>query len=54
MDRKLLPVPLTEFNDDGDKLQIEALTDAVLLLGHGLPLGEPIDLCLDFVWWNSS
>lgn len=40
---------LTEFNDDGDKLQIEALTDAVLLLGHGLPLGEPIVAAGPFV-----
>lgn len=32
---------LTEFNYDGNKIPIEALTDAVLLLGHGLPFGEP-------------
>ncbi|RTQ48558.1 pirin family protein [Hymenobacter gummosus] len=33
---------LTEFNHDGDKLHIEALTDAVLLLGHAQPFLEPI------------
>jgi redox-sensitive bicupin YhaK (pirin superfamily) len=33
---------LLEFNPDGDQLQIEALADAVLLLGHALPFHEPI------------
>jgi quercetin 2,3-dioxygenase len=33
---------LTEFNHDGDELHIEALTDAVLLLGHARPFNEPI------------
>ncbi|MBW3128005.1 pirin family protein [Hymenobacter profundi] len=33
---------LTEFHHDGDDLHIEALTDAVLLLGHALPFEEPI------------
>ena len=33
---------LTEFNYDGDELLIEALTDAVLLLGHAAPFREPI------------
>jgi redox-sensitive bicupin YhaK (pirin superfamily) len=33
---------LTEFNYDGDELHIEALTDAVLLLGHAAPFQEPI------------
>ncbi|OON71090.1 pirin family protein [Hymenobacter sp. CRA2] len=33
---------LTEFNHDGDELQIEALSDAVLLIGHAQPFNEPI------------
>ncbi|MCC3160719.1 pirin family protein [Hymenobacter sp. 15J16-1T3B] len=33
---------LVEFNHDGDDLRIEALSDAVLLLGHALPFHEPI------------
>ncbi|AYA37876.1 pirin family protein [Hymenobacter oligotrophus] len=33
---------LVEFNHDGDKLQLEALTDAVVLLGHAQPFREPI------------
>lgn len=34
---------LTEFNHDGNKLQIEASAgDAVLLLGHAVPYNEPI------------
>ena len=33
---------LTEFNHDGNDLHMEALTDAVLLLGHALPFQEPI------------
>jgi len=33
---------LVEFNYDGDELQIEALDDAVLLLGHARPFQEPI------------
>jgi len=33
---------LTEFNYDGTELRIEALTDAVLLLGHAAPFREPI------------
>ncbi|MBC6991906.1 pirin family protein [Hymenobacter sp. BT491] len=33
---------LTEFNYDGDDLHIEALEDAVLLLGHAQPFREPI------------
>ncbi|WP_240047253.1 pirin family protein [Hymenobacter nivis] len=32
---------LLEFNHDGDKLTVEALTDSVLLLGHALPFKEP-------------
>ena len=33
---------LVEFNYDGEELQVEALTDAVLLLGHAAPFQEPI------------
>ncbi|WP_375435289.1 pirin family protein [uncultured Hymenobacter sp.] len=40
---------LTEFNYDGDELHIEALTDAVLLLGHALPFQEPIVAAGPFV-----
>jgi len=40
---------LTEFNYDGDTLHIEALTDAVLLLGHALPFQEPIVAAGPFV-----
>ncbi|GAA3938836.1 hypothetical protein GCM10022406_23790 [Hymenobacter algoricola] len=32
---------LPEFHYDGTELQIEALTDAVLLLGHAAPFQEP-------------
>lgn len=33
---------LVEFNKDGTELQIEALEDSILLLGHALPFNEPI------------
>ena len=33
---------LAEFNYDGDDLIINAQTDAVLLLGHAMPLNEPV------------
>ncbi|OUJ76115.1 pirin family protein [Hymenobacter crusticola] len=33
---------LVEFNYDGDELRLEALTDAVVLLGHARPFNEPI------------
>jgi redox-sensitive bicupin YhaK (pirin superfamily) len=33
---------LAEFNYDGDYLHVEALQDAVLLLGHARPFQEPI------------
>jgi hypothetical protein len=33
---------LVEFNNDGDHFEMEAITDSVLLLGHALPLREPI------------
>jgi redox-sensitive bicupin YhaK (pirin superfamily) len=29
-------------NNDGDTVDIEAVTDAVLLFGHAEPLGEPV------------
>ncbi len=41
---------LVEFNADGDEFQAEALTDdAVLLLGHAAPFGEPIVAAGPFV-----
>ncbi len=40
---------LVEFNHDGDVLTIEALADSVLLLGHALPLKEPVALGGPFV-----
>ena len=39
------PVPtwnLATLNDDGDAVVIEASTDAVVLLGHAAPIGEPV------------
>jgi redox-sensitive bicupin YhaK (pirin superfamily) len=33
---------LIELNDDGDEVQLEAASDAVVLLGHAQPLGEPV------------
>jgi quercetin 2,3-dioxygenase len=33
---------LVEMAPDGDEVRIEALADAVLLFGHGDPIGEPI------------
>ena len=33
---------LIEFNDDGDAIEIEALTDALVLFGHAAPYGEPV------------
>lgn len=33
---------LTEFNNDGSELHIEATSDAVLLLGHAMPFHEPV------------
>ncbi|MGN6185152.1 MAG: pirin family protein [Thermoanaerobaculia bacterium] len=33
---------LVEFNDDGDTIEIEALTDALVLFGHADPIGEPV------------
>lgn len=33
---------LVELNDDGDALDFEARAEAVLLLGHAVPFGEPV------------
>jgi len=33
---------LVEVNNDGDTVDIEAATDAVLLFGHAKPIGEPV------------
>jgi len=33
---------LLELNDDGDSVEIEAETDAVLLFGHAEPIGAPV------------
>jgi len=33
---------LIDFNHDGDAIEIEALTDAVMLFGHAEPFGEPV------------
>ncbi|HKO57507.1 MAG TPA: pirin family protein [Thermoanaerobaculia bacterium] len=33
---------LVELNDDGDAVEIEAVTDALLLFGHAAPIGEPV------------
>jgi redox-sensitive bicupin YhaK (pirin superfamily) len=37
-----LPHHLIEVNGDGDTLSLEAATDAVVLLGHAEPIGEPV------------
>ncbi len=33
---------LVDFNDDGDAVEVEALSDALILFGHGEPYGEPV------------
>jgi len=33
---------LVEMNNDGDTVDLEAVTDAVLLFGHAEPIGEPV------------
>jgi signal transduction histidine kinase len=33
---------LVEMHNDGDTVDIEAITDAVLLFGHAEPIGEPV------------
>lgn len=41
-DNHVKALQLAEFNHDGDDLIINAQTDAVLLLGHTMPLNEPV------------
>jgi redox-sensitive bicupin YhaK (pirin superfamily) len=36
------PWTLVEFADDGDEIEVEAASDAVILYGHGRPIGEPV------------
>jgi len=36
------PLHLIELHNDGDQVDIEAATDAVVLFGHAEPLGEPV------------
>ena len=36
------PFQLIELNDDGDSVAVTADSDAVLLLGHADPIGEPV------------
>lgn len=36
------PFHLVELDDDGDQVAIEAISDAVLLLGHADPIDEPV------------
>jgi redox-sensitive bicupin YhaK (pirin superfamily) len=33
---------LVDWNDDGDEIEIEAISDAFVLFGHGVPFGEPV------------
>ena len=33
---------LVDWNDDGDEIEVEAITDAFLLFGHAKPYGEPV------------
>ena len=33
---------LVDFNDDGDAIDVEAVTDALILFGHGEPFREPV------------
>jgi redox-sensitive bicupin YhaK (pirin superfamily) len=33
---------LVDWNDDGDEIEIEAVTDAFILFGHAKPYGEPV------------
>jgi len=40
---------LLEFNYDGDELHLEALSDAVVLLGHAAPFQEPVVAAGPFV-----
>jgi redox-sensitive bicupin YhaK (pirin superfamily) len=36
------PYSLLEMSDTGDSVQIEAVSDALLLFGHAEPIGEPV------------
>jgi quercetin 2,3-dioxygenase len=33
---------LVEMNDDGDRIEVEAIEESLLLFGHGEPYGEPV------------
>ena len=44
---------LVEFNNDGKEIEIEALEESIILLGHALPFNEPIVAQGPFVM-NSS
>jgi len=33
---------LLDLNDDGDEVEIEAITDSLILFGHATPLREPV------------
>ena len=33
---------LVDWNDDGDEIEVEAVTDALILFGHAKPYGEPV------------
>jgi redox-sensitive bicupin YhaK (pirin superfamily) len=33
---------LVDWNDDGDEIEVEAMTDALILFGHAKPYGEPV------------
>jgi redox-sensitive bicupin YhaK (pirin superfamily) len=33
---------LVDWNDDGDEIEVEADTDALILFGHATPYGEPV------------
>jgi redox-sensitive bicupin YhaK (pirin superfamily) len=39
---KAEPFHLIELNDDGDAVELDATSDAVVLFGHAQPLGEPV------------
>jgi redox-sensitive bicupin YhaK (pirin superfamily) len=41
-DTRVGPLNLVELSDEGDMVQVEAATDAVLLFGHAPPIGEPV------------
>ena len=36
------PFHLVKMNEDGDEIELHAATEAVVLLGHAPPLGEPV------------